>query len=107
MKTNIIIIDYVIRLILPDQLKKVSVCHKAVCGCECFISDKGVHSYLLTWRYSYLNKLKYHRLGAQNLISSKITSNRIETYNNAVMPHGSHIHIHQKMIYLSMSKNSC
>ena len=29
-----------------------------MCGCECFIYDKSMHSSLLSWRDRYLKKLK-------------------------------------------------
>ena len=44
--------------ILPHQLKHMSAYNKVLCGCECWISSKGMHFYLLPWREHYLKKLK-------------------------------------------------
>ena len=47
---NIIISDYKLRSLLPSQLKR----YKVMCGCECCISAKSIHSSLLSWRDRYL-----------------------------------------------------
>ena len=41
---NIIISDYKLRSLLPPQLKQMSSKYNFMCGCECFISDKSIHS---------------------------------------------------------------
>ena len=41
---NIIISDYKLQSILPLQRKKTSARYKVMCGCECFISAKSIHS---------------------------------------------------------------
>ena len=48
---NIIISDSTLCNILTIQLKKMSYQYKVMCGCECCISAKSMHSSLLTWRY--------------------------------------------------------
>ena len=53
---KIIISDITLRLLLPPQLKKVSARYKIMCGCECCISAKIIHSSLLSWRDRYLKK---------------------------------------------------
>ena len=41
---NIIISDYILRSLLPPQLKQMSASYKIMCGCECCISDKSINS---------------------------------------------------------------
>ena len=41
---NIIISDSTLRPILPPQLKNMSARYKVLCGFECCISDKSIHS---------------------------------------------------------------
>ena len=41
---NIIISDSTLRSLLPPQLKKMSARYKVMCGCECCIYDKSIHS---------------------------------------------------------------
>ena len=41
---NIIISDYTLRSLLPPQFRKMSSRYKVVCGCECYISAKSMHS---------------------------------------------------------------
>ena len=45
---NIIISDSTLRSLLPPQLKQISARYKVMCGCECCISDKIIHSSLLS-----------------------------------------------------------
>ena len=56
---NIIISDSTLRNISPPQLNKIYEWYKVMCGCECYISYKIMHSYLLRWWDLYLSKLKY------------------------------------------------
>ena len=51
---KIIISDSTLRLLLPPQLKQMSVRYKIMCGCGCCISDKSIHSSFLSWRDKYL-----------------------------------------------------
>ena len=55
---NIIINDSKLGSLMPPQLKQISARYKVVCGCECFISAKNIHSSLLSWRDRYLKKLR-------------------------------------------------
>ena len=55
---NIIISDSTLRSIIPPQLKNMYAQYKLICGCECCISSKSIHSSLLSWRDCYLRKLK-------------------------------------------------
>ena len=50
---DIIISDYILRSLLPPQLKKMSARYKVMCGCECFISAKSIHLSFLSWRDRY------------------------------------------------------
>ena len=45
---NIIIIYYTFRSLLPSQLKQTSAHYKLMCGFECCISAKSIHSSLLS-----------------------------------------------------------
>ena len=52
-----IIISYsTLRLLFPPQLKQMSSRYKIMCGCECCISAKIIHSSLMPWRDRYLKK---------------------------------------------------
>ena len=62
-----------------------------MCGCECCISAKSIHSSLLSWRDHYLKKLKDHSQNAQNR-KSGLKNCIYETCKKTVMPHGRHIY---------------
>ena len=64
---NIIISDSTLRTILSPQLKNLSSWYKVMCGCECCMSAKGMHSSLLSWSDNYLSKLKYLSKNTQNI----------------------------------------
>ena len=55
-ENNIIIIDSTLRSLLPPQLKQMYTLYMVMCGCECCICAKSVHSSLISWRDSYLKK---------------------------------------------------
>ena len=55
---NIIISDSTLRSLLPSQLKRKPEQYKFMCGCECCIYAKSIHSSFLFWRDRYLKKLK-------------------------------------------------
>ena len=61
-------------------------------GCDCCISDKSIHSSLLSWRDSYLKNLKYPSQIYQIRRSGEKANQIYETYKNTVMPHGRHIY---------------
>ena len=63
-----------------------------MCGCECCISAKSIHSSLLYWRDRYLEKLKYQIQNPQNRRSGEKEHHIYETYKNTVMPHVRHIY---------------
>ena len=87
-----IISDSTLRLLVPPQLKKMSARYKIMCGCECCISAKNIHSPLLSWRDRYLKKLKDQSQNAQSRSSGEKAHQIYTTYKNTVMPHGSHIY---------------
>ena len=76
--------------ILPLQLNKISAQYKLICGCECCIYSKIMHSYLLSW--IYLEKLKDQIHNAQNTIYGEMSNLILETYKNYVMSLESHIY---------------
>ena len=63
---KIIICDSTLRSLLPPQLKQMSARYKIMCGCECCIYAKSIHSSLLSWRDRYLKKLKDKSQNAQS-----------------------------------------
>ena len=54
--------------------------YKVMCGCECCISAKSMHSSLLSWRDSYLKKLKDLSQNAQNRRSGEKANRIYKTY---------------------------
>ena len=44
---NIIISDSTLRSLLPPQFKKMSSIYKVMCGCQCCIFAKSIHSSLI------------------------------------------------------------
>ena len=72
---KIIISDSTLRSLLPPQLKQMSARYKIMCGCECCISAKSIHSSLLSWRDRYLKNLriKSKMLKAEGLVRNHIT----------------------------------
>ena len=51
---NIIISNYTLRSLFPPQSKQTTKKYKVMCGCECCISAKSIHSSLISWRDRYL-----------------------------------------------------
>ena len=72
---KIIISDSTFRSLLPPQLKQMSARYKIMCGCECCISAKSIHSSLLSWRDRYLknSRIKAKMLKAEGLVRKHIT----------------------------------
>ena len=64
--SNIIISDSTLRLLFPPQLKQMSARYKIMCGCECCISDKSIHSSLTYWRDRYLKQFKDQSQNSQS-----------------------------------------
>ena len=91
-ENNIIISDYTLLSLLQPQLKNISSRYKVMCGCECFISEKSIHSSLLSWRDWHLKKLKDKIQNAQNRRSGGKVNRFYDTYKNTVMPHERHIY---------------
>ena len=63
-----------------------------MCGCECLISAKSIHSLLRSWSDRYLKKLKDKIQNAQIRRSGEKAHHIYETYKNTMMPHGRHIY---------------
>ena len=63
-----------------------------MCGCECCISAKSIHSSLLSWRDWYLKNIKDKIRNAQRRRSGEKPHKIYETYKNIVVPHGRHIY---------------
>ena len=65
-ENNTIISDSTLRNILPPQLNKMTCRYKVMCGCECFVFSKSMHSYLLKWLDFRLKQLNDRSHNAQN-----------------------------------------
>ena len=67
---KIIISDSTLRSLLPPQLKQMYARYKIMCGCECCISAKSIHSSLLSWRDRYLknSRIKAKMLKSEGLV---------------------------------------
>ena len=89
---KIIISDSTLYSLFPPQLKQISARYKVVCGCECCISVKSIHSLFLSWCDRYLEKLKYRSQNDQSISCGEKAYHIYETYKNTVMPHGRHIY---------------
>ena len=63
-----------------------------MCGCECVVSDRSIHSSLLSWRDRYLKKLKDKIQNDQNRRSCEKSNHIYERYKNKVMLHGRHVY---------------
>ena len=71
---KIIISDSTLISLLPPQLKQMSARYTIMCGCECCISAKSIHSSLLSWRDRYLknSSIKAKMLKAEGLVREHI-----------------------------------
>ena len=54
-----------------------------MCGCECYIYAKIIHSPLLSWRDSSLKEPKYKSQNAQSRRSGEKSHHIYETYKNS------------------------
>ena len=88
-ENNIIISDSTLR---ATPILNISSIYKVMFGCKCCISDKSIHSSLLSWRDYYLKKLKDLSQNSQNRISGGKANRIYETCNDKFMSHGSHIY---------------
>ena len=77
---NIIISDSTLRTILPPQLNNISAHYKVICGCECCVSSKVMHTSLLSWQEIYLNRRKDLSQNAQNRRSGEMYNILFKTY---------------------------
>ena len=77
---KIIISDSTLRSLLPPKFKKMSARYNIMCGCECYISAKSIHSSLLSWRDRYLNKLKDQSQNSQSRRSGEKSHQIYTTY---------------------------
>ena len=98
---NIIISDSTLQNILPPQIKNMIYRYKVMCGCECCISSKIIHSSLLSWCDRFFEKLKYHICNTQNRRSGATANCLFGAYKNTVMLHGNNmLKIHQVFLYI-------
>ena len=89
-------------IIMLPQTKNMSDHHRVVCGCKYYISDKSIHSYLLSWIYFYLKKIKDQSKHSHSRWSVEIEIHIYETYKNTAIAHG--LHIHKTASDLDMAK---
>ena len=62
-----------------------------MCGCECCISAKIIHSSFLSCRDRYLKKSKIKNKNSQSKSSGKKSHHIYETYKHTLLPHGRNI----------------
>ena len=89
---KIIISDSTLRSLLTPQLKQISARYKIMCGCECCISAKSIHSSFLSWRDRYLKKIKDQSQNSQIRRSGDKAHHIYTIYKNTVMPYERHIY---------------
>ena len=77
---KIIISESTLRSLLPPQLKQMSARCKVMCGYECCISSKSIHSSLLSWRDRYLKNMKYISQNSQSRKSGEKAHHLYTTY---------------------------
>ena len=53
-ENNTIIRDSTLQTLLPPQLRQMLAQYMVMYGCECCISDKTIHAFLLSWRDWYV-----------------------------------------------------
>ena len=73
--SKIIISDSTLRSLLPPQLKQMSALYKIMCGCDCCISAKSIHSSLISWRDRYLknSRIKAKMIKSEGPVRKQIT----------------------------------
>ena len=76
--------DYTLCSLFPPQLKQMSELYKVMCGCECCIYAKIIHSSLLSWRDRYLKKSK---IKAKMLKTEGLAKNKIAYMNHMKYSH--------------------
>ena len=99
---------------------KISSRHKVMCGRECCISNKIIHSSLLSWRDRYFKKsrIKSKMLKTEGLSKNKITyikHIKILSYQMGVIFTPKHmirkrkklVHIHIQIMYYHTRNVSC
>ena len=117
---NIIISNSTIISIIPPQINKMSAWYKVVCGRECCISAKSIHSSFLSWHGSYLNKLKDLIQNSRNRRSDEMDNSLFETYkiqecrmeviymqNHHTRPWLQCMHIHHHKMHCHNEKFCC
>ena len=77
--------------------------YKVMCGCECCISTKNMHSSLLLWRDRYLEKPKDLRQNYQNRRSGK---NQI-TYMKLIKIQSCHMGVIFKPKHMTCQRQQC
>ena len=82
---NIIISDSTFFSLLPPKLKQISARYKVMCGCECCISAKIIHSSLLSWHDIYLknSNIKAKILKSDVMVKNHITYMKHIKYSDA------------------------
>ena len=62
-----------------------------MCGCECCIYSKSMHSSLLSWRESFFEKTQDQICNSQKIRSGEMSNNLFEIYKHYVTPHRNHM----------------
>ena len=71
----IIISDSTLRSLFPPQSKQMSARYKIMCGCECCIYSKSIHSSFISWRDRYVknSNIKSKIIKSEGLVKKHIT----------------------------------
>ena len=95
--------------------------YKFMCGCECCISDKNIHSSLLSWRDLYFflkSKIKAKILKIEGLVKNKIaymTHIKIQSFQmgvifipkHLILKGGKSLHIHSHIMHYHTGNLYC
>ena len=79
---KIIISDSTLYSLLPPQFKKMTARYNIMCGYECCISAKSIHSSFLFWHDGYLKKMKNKSQNSQIRRSGEKAYHIYTTYND-------------------------
>jgi hypothetical protein len=79
-KGEVLISDTALRYLLPKQIRKMTACHKQMCGCETCITVRSLQESLNSYRARQLREMK------KDLLEGLRSKNEVEEYEAAVFP---------------------
>ena len=98
-----------LRYILPPKLKNMTSQYKVICGCDCCIYIKIIHSSLLSWRERFIKTLKYKICNAKNVRSGEMAGrlfgiNKILLYHMEIISFRNHLKLGWQKKFISIIK---